>query len=92
MESYKEEINFLLDLMYIWYRDILFIKQTGNNPYIINKDKMNELLNMSTDLSYNRIDKSLRAIEKAKRQLSQNANFQLTLEVMLLSIKENDND
>ncbi|NLM12742.1 MAG: DNA polymerase III subunit delta [Epulopiscium sp.] len=89
MENYKEEIDFVLDLMYAWYRDILLIKQIGNNPYILNKDKINLLLNTGTDLSYNKLGRSLDAIENAKRQLRQNANFQLALEIMLLHIKEN---
>lgn len=89
MENYKEEIDFVLDLMYAWYRDILFLKQMGNNPYIINKDKVDVLLNTAMVLSYNKLCKSLDAIEKAKKQLRQNANFQLALEIMLLHIKEN---
>lgn len=92
MENYKEEIDTILNLMYVWYRDILFIKEMGNNQYIINKDKINELLNVSRDLSYNKISKSLEAIENARMQLRQNANFQLALEVMLLHIKENEHD
>ena len=89
MENYKEEIDFVLDLMYAWYRDILLIKQIGNNPYILNKDKINLLLNTGMDLSYNKLGRSLDAIENAKKQLRQNANFQLALEIMLLHIKEN---
>lgn len=92
MENYKEDINLILNLMYVWYRDVLFIKQMRDNPYIINKDKKNELLNASVDLSYNKLSRSLEAIENAKLQLRQNANFQLTLEVMLLHIKENEHD
>ncbi|WP_058487030.1 DNA polymerase III subunit [Defluviitalea phaphyphila] len=89
MEIYKEDIDIVLDLMYIWYRDILFIKEIGNNEYIINKDKINELLNMSMNLSYNKISKSLEAIANTKIYLKQNANFRLALEIMLLNIKEN---
>lgn len=89
MENYKEEIDIVLDLMYIWYRDILFMKQMGNNSYLMNKDKINDLLNVSRDLSYNKLSKSLEAIEDAKMQIRQNVNFQLCLEMMLLHIKEN---
>ncbi|HOA79951.1 MAG TPA: DNA polymerase III subunit delta' [Defluviitaleaceae bacterium] len=91
MENYKEDIELILYLMYIWYRDVLLIKHVGDNSYIINKDKVNILLNHSMDLSYNNIDKVLDAINNARIQISKNANLRLTLEVMLLQIKENDN-
>lgn len=91
MENYKEDIELILNLMYVWYRDVLLIKQVGENPYIINKDKMNELLNHSAGLSYNNINNVLEEINKARIQISKNANLRLTLEVMLLHIKENEN-
>ena len=91
MENYKEDIELILYLMYIWYRDVLLIKHVGDNSYIINKDKVNILLNHSMDLFYNNIDKVLDAINNARIQISKNANLRLTLEVMLLQIKENDN-
>ncbi len=92
METYKEDIELILYLMYIWYRDILLIKHIGDNPYIINKDKINILLNQSLNLSYNNIDKILETINNARIQISKNANLRLSLELMLLQIKENAND
>ena len=39
--------------------------------------------------SYNGIEKILKAIEKAKIRLNANVNFDITIEMMFLTIREN---
>ncbi|NLP46342.1 MAG: DNA polymerase III subunit delta' [Epulopiscium sp.] len=87
-EKYKDQIQEVLDLFYTWYRDILLIKQLGENPYIIHQDQQKYLLKQAQGLSYNRIGQCLDNIRIAKDQLLKNANFQLTIEMLLLKLKE----
>ncbi|MDR1558527.1 MAG: DNA polymerase III subunit delta' [Clostridiales bacterium] len=86
LETYKEDIQELLDLLMLWYRDVIIMKETDNARFLIQPDKKNEIYAeaQATDLSclYKKFD----AIWQAKRNLKQNGNFQLTLEMMLLSL------
>ncbi|MDR2648905.1 MAG: DNA polymerase III subunit delta' [Clostridiales bacterium] len=86
LEAYKEDIQELLDLFMLWYRDVIVMKETDNTRFLIQWDKKNEIYAeaQATDLSslYRKFD----AIWQAKRNLKQNGNFQLTLEMMLLSL------
>ena len=86
IEVYKENIQELLDMFMLWYRDVIIMKETNNARLLIQQDKNNELYAeaQATDLSslYRKFD----AIWQTKRNLRQNGNFQLTIEMMLLSL------
>ena len=86
LEPYKDDIQELLDLFMLWYRDVIIMKETDNARFLFQPDKQNEIYAeaQATDLSslYKKFD----AIWQAKRNLKQNGNFQLTLEMMLLSL------
>lgn len=85
-ENYKTNL-FFLDLMLIYYRDLLIYKSTLNDNHIINIKLKN--IYTSENLSYDSLFKKINAIVNAKDQLSKNANFKLTFEVLLLTLKEN---
>lgn len=85
MAEYKEDIGMILDILYLWYRDLLILSYTNNIQHLINDDKK-EYMNIS--LSLEQISKCLEAIENAKKQLHYNANFQLVIEVMLMNFLE----
>ena len=86
LEAYKDNIQELLDMFMLWYRDVIIMKETDNTRYLIQPDKKDEIYAeaQATDLSslYRKFD----AIWIAKRNLKQNGNFQLTLEMMLLGL------
>lgn len=87
LEPYKDHIQEILDMLYIWFRDLLVIKKVEDTNTIIQKDKVKSLLKHVNNLSYNRISQCLESIEKAKEQLQSNTNYQLTLEILLLNLK-----
>jgi len=86
LEPYKDSVQELLDLFMLWYRDVIIMKETDNARFLFQQDKRNEIYAeaQATDLSalYKKFD----AVWQAKRGLKQNGNFQLTLEMMLLSL------
>lgn len=88
IEAYKTSINDYLDIMLNWYRDILVVKATGQNIGIIFKQYQNFILKQAQLLPYNKIDRVIKLIVSTKRQLNYNVNFQLTIESLLLKIKE----
>ncbi|MFP4697632.1 MAG: DNA polymerase III subunit delta' [Eubacteriales bacterium] len=88
LEVYKDTIQEVLELMVIWYRDMLIVKSTHSDKGIILKNEFDSLLENSHKMSYNKIGKNINYIEKTKQQISYNVNFQLSLETLLLKIKE----
>ena len=87
--TYKMEINDYLDMIAIWYRDVLIYKATKNVDRVVFSDQLRYIKARASKSSYEGIEKILDAIEKAKARLKANVNFELTMELLLLTIKEN---
>lgn len=82
------QIEEILDIILIWFRDLLLIKEIGNPKFIINKDKEDLLLKQCINLSSKGINDIIEAVNKAKVNIASKVNYQLALEVMLLKIQE----
>lgn len=89
ISDYKLSINDYFDLMTVWYRDVLLFKATADVNDLIFKDKVYDIKRQAEQSSYNGIEEILRALQKAKTRLNANVNFDLTIELLLLTIKEN---
>lgn len=89
MEEYKLEINDLLDIFSIWYRDALLFKATNDVNHLIFKEEIQYIKKTASKSTYEGIEKVLKALDNAKKRLSANVNFDLTMELLLLTIKEN---
>ena len=87
--EYKLEINDYLDIMAIWYRDILLFKATKDANHLIFREELPSLRQAATRSSYEGIENIIKALDKAKARLKANVNFDLTMELLLLEIKEN---
>ncbi len=87
----KDRINDYLDLMTIWYRDVLMYKVTRDLNLLTYKDEYLDITKQANVRSYEGIEKIIEAIEKAKIRLNANVNFDMAIELMLLTIKENSN-
>lgn len=89
ISEYKLEINDYFDLMMIWFRDVLLFKATNDVNGLIFKDEVYDIKRQAEKSSYNGIEIILEALQKAKVRLNANVNFDLTIELLLLTIKEN---
>lgn len=87
--EYKLEINDYFDLMMIWYRDVLLFKATKDVNGLIFKDEVYDIKRQAEKSSYNGIETILTALHKAQIRLNANVNFDLVIELLLLTIKEN---
>lgn len=87
--EFKTDISDYLDLLMVWYRDVLLYKATWNAASIVFSDEIHTLRKMATKSSYEGIEKILKALDKAKLRLAANVNFDLTMELLLLTMKEN---
>ncbi len=87
--NYKLQINDYFDLIMIWYRDVLLYKATADVNKLIFKEEVYDIKKEASRSSYGGIENILEALEKAKIRLNANVNFDLVIELLLLTIKEN---
>jgi len=87
--EYKLSVNDYFDLMMIWFRDVLYLKATNDVDGLIFKDEVYDIKKQAAKRSYQGIETILEALEKAKICLNANVNFDLVIELLLLTIKEN---
>lgn len=86
---YKLEVTDYLDILMIWYRDVLIYKATKNIDRVIFSEQLEYIRERAKKSSYEGIETILQGIEKAKARIKANVNFELVMELMLLTIKEN---
>ena len=89
ISEYKLEINDYLDIMAIWYRDVLLFKATNDVNHLVFREEIQALRRVAQRSSYEGIECVIQSLEKAKNRLNANVNFDLTMELLLLDIKEN---
>ena len=75
--------------MMMWYRDVLMFKVTNSVDKLLFKSEYMHLKKQAGMFSYNSIEEKINAIERAKVRLDVNANFDTTMQLLLLTLKEN---
>lgn len=78
-----------LDLFKIWFRDVLMFKATREVDNLVFKNELNHIKEQAKNSSYEGLEEILGAIDKAKVRLNANVNFDLTMELLFLTIREN---
>lgn len=89
INDFKLDINDYLDIMAVWYRDVLLFKATNDANHLIFKDEIQFIRKRADKSTYEGIENIIKALETAKDRLNANVNFELTMELLLLTIKEN---
>lgn len=87
----KAYVDDIIDLMVLWYRDVLMLKATNDPNLLLYKEEYQSINRIASVKSYESIDNIIDTIEKAKQRLKANVNFDITIENMLLNIKEKRN-
>lgn len=89
INEYKFDVNDYMDILSIWYRDVLLFKATHDANHLIFREEIQYIRKVADRSTYEGIEKIIDALEKSKQRLSANVNFDLTMELLLLTIKEN---
>jgi len=89
VNNYKNNINDYIDLMAMWFRDVLIFKSTNDANLLIFKDELTRIKKQAEKSSYEGLEDIVDAMDKAKLRLKANVNFDLTLELMFLTMKDN---
>ncbi|MBQ9989936.1 MAG: DNA polymerase III subunit delta' [Lachnospiraceae bacterium] len=89
INEYKMDVNSYLDILFIWYRDILLFKATKEPNDLIFKDEIQYIKRTADRSSYEGIETILNALDKAQQRIGANVNFDLAMELLFLTVKEN---
>ncbi|MBO5208206.1 MAG: DNA polymerase III subunit delta [Lachnospiraceae bacterium] len=87
--EYKFDVGDYLDILSVWYRDVLLFKATKDANSLIFKDELQAIRKVADRSTYEGIETIVKALQQAKRRLEANVNFDLTMELLLLTIQEN---
>lgn len=89
VSEYKFDVNDYLDILSIWYRDVLLFKATNDANHLVFREEIQNIRRVAGRTSYEGIEAVIQALAKAKSRLDANVNFDLTMELLLLEMKEN---
>ncbi len=89
VSEFKVDIRDYLDILAVWYRDVLYFKATNDANGIIFRENLRTIQEQTRRCSYEGVEQILEGIRKAKARLTANVNFELTMELLFLLIKEN---
>lgn len=89
INGYDISVDDCLDIMTLWYRDILLFKVSRDPNALIFGDEVADIRKVAGKSSYEGLETIMEAFDKAKARLHANVNFDMTMELLLLTIKEN---
>ena len=87
MKEQNFDIGEVLDLMQLWYRDVLMFKVTKDMSLLIFKDEYKMINETGEKVDYAGLEAILAAIDTARTRLNANVNMELAMELLLLTMK-----
>ena len=88
VSNYKLTIDDYLDLMAMWFRDVLIFKSTNDTNHLIFSEEISLIKEQAVASSYEGLENILKAIDKVKIRLKANVNFELVIELLVMTIQE----
>lgn len=85
----KRQYEDFMDILLFLFRDVLVYKATGDDNHLIFTDKLSYISSVTEKCSYLQVNDIIDMMEVAKKRINSNVNMDLTLELMLMGIKEN---
>jgi len=86
MISEIDKIEEILEMIKLWFRDILIIKRTGNQKYIVNYDKLEILSRKSQIYSKKSLIDIIDYLDRVEEYLMKNVNKRLILERLYIKM------
>jgi len=84
-DEYRERADELLEIMEVWFRDLLVFRETRDEELVVNLDKVPQIVRQINNLTGRDLKKVLEQLNYCRKLLKSNCNYQLTIENMLLS-------
>lgn len=83
---YKDDIKILLDILKSYIRDCILVKELASERLLINEDRYLFMVDISRNISLNKLGSILDEVEIAERKFNSNCNFNSTVESMAVNI------
>ena len=90
--AYNISLPDIIDMMMIWYRDVLMLKVSNDPGLLSYRDEYRYMKQKRNTMSYAQLDGVIEAMEKAKARLRVNVDQNVVMEMLLMNIKENSNE
>lgn len=87
LKNEKEFIQEFLDMMFMWFRDLLVVKTCDQQEMMIFKEQYLVLKKQSKLITYEMLNESFVNIDQTRKRLRANVNFDSSLEVLFLTLR-----
>lgn len=84
----KFDTDDYLDLIFIWFRDVLLYKSSKNKELLIFREDAMDITRMAKHYSYEKLEQLIHSIDRARSRIKANVNFELTMELLFMEMKE----
>ena len=86
LEKYKKDYPVVLDLMEMWYRDVMVWQQTEKAERLLMPDRQKAIARAASAYSTARLAELLHILRDIREKLDQNANYSLAMDCLLLAL------
>lgn len=88
LTTQKDNIPEYLNMLTVWYRDVLLFKATQDGSMLYFREQEEETRRQARECSYEKLQRILDAIEQLKTRMRSNVNTETAMELLLLDMKE----
>lgn len=86
--AYKNDMDAYLNLIIMWFRDVLLYKASGRENCLMFEAEATVIEKQAREVSYDGVQEILVEIDNLKSRLKSNVNFEITLELLFIKIRE----
>ena len=86
--AYKNDMDAYLNLIIMWFRDVLLYKASGSERCLMFEGETAVIERQSREASYDGVQEIFVEIDNLKSRLKSNVNFEITLELLFIKIRE----
>ena len=84
----RQQMLKMLEIFQFWFRDVLMFKATRELDHLFFKNETMEIRQQARKRSYGNLEKILECLDKTIVRIEANANAQLAMELLFLTIRE----
>jgi DNA polymerase-3 subunit delta' len=88
-DKFEGFMDQMLDLITLWFKDVLLYKATMNDNLMLFKEDSFDIHQQANDCTYHGLNNIIYAIAETRARLNANVNFELTIMLLINAIKEN---
>lgn len=88
-DKFEGFMDQMLDLITLWFKDVLLYKATMNDNLMLFKEDSFDIHQQANDCTYHGLNNIIDAIAATRARLNANVNFELTIMLLINAIKEN---